>query len=50
MIFNFLSNNSNFLSPEFLHQIFINSLKLNFFKKIKRFGNLEFNLLKKKIL
>mgnify|MGYP001187168309 FL=1 len=47
MIFNFLSNNSSFLSPEFLHKIFINSLKLNFFKNIKRFGNLEFNLLKK---
>jgi len=48
MIYKYLSKITSILSPEFLHDIFILSLKLDMKKKKKRFKNLEFEFLGKK--
>ncbi len=47
MKYELISYFGSILPPEFLHKMFITSLKLNFFKKIKKFENLKFKLLGK---
>jgi len=44
MSYRIISKLVDFLPPEFLHFLFLNSLKLRFFKKKKRFENLQTNV------
>ena len=41
MSYRIISKLVDFLPPEFLHFLFLNSLKLRFFKKKKKFENLK---------
>ena len=50
MIYNYFSKVSNSFPPEFLHKVFLTSLKMGLFKKKKKFENLEFNLFDSKFI